>query len=285
MEMNMDIYTAEITDSIKLIYTISSEKVGRHSHYPHTHSFCELYFLLEGKYSYMVENGIYDVPYGTVIFTRPGELHSVIINEPCVYKRLYYQLPMNALDFLGDRHMRCFSDRPFGHRNLLVLPVDQMNDCVKRILAGVELYNSGSPDARSIMLADLLYTLRTVNSCFDNPHSGTVGERRNTLISDALAYINTHFGEIRSTSEIASALYVSREYLSRSFTREMGIPLTKYLTTKRIEYAKNLLSEGIAPVEASVECGFGDYSHFIQVFRRETGVTPFAYKKGQNEQG
>lgn len=89
-----------------------------------------------------------------------------------------------------------------------------------------------------------------------------------------LAYINSHSGEIRSTSDIASALYVSREYLSRSFSRETGMRLGEYLTERRVSAAKELILGGTSPDEAAEVCGFGNYSYFINVFRRKTGVTP-----------
>lgn len=278
----------EIAENLTLIYSDDNEVTGIHKHYPHTHTYCELYFYIDGKCSYMVENGVFDMPYGTVICTRPGELHCVQINEPCEYKRYYYEIPANALEFLGSEHMRCFMKRPFGEHNSLVLPVDIMNECESKLRRDVELYESGSSDYRSVALADLLYILHAVNTCFDDPVTNLSETRLNTIVSDALAYINSHLGEIRSTADIADALYVSREYLSRTFTRFMNITLTKYITTKRIELAKNLLSGGSSPSEAAENCGFNDYSYFIQVFRREVGITPYLYKikmKSENPHG
>ena len=54
-------------------------------HYPHTHDCCELYLFLRGKCTYMVENGIFPLSFGSVLYTRPGELHSVRVTEPCLY--------------------------------------------------------------------------------------------------------------------------------------------------------------------------------------------------------
>ncbi|MCI8388890.1 MAG: AraC family transcriptional regulator [Clostridiales bacterium] len=271
-----DIYYI-VTDNIIFNYQTSTEDVGLKRHYPHTHDFCELYFIVEGNCSYMVENGVFDMPYGTVIFTRPGELHSVIINEPCEYTRFYYALPLNLLSEIGGEHMRCFMNRPFGKRNSLILSSDAIDRCKSRAEHAVTLIERGAPDIKSIILADLLQTLHDVNMRFDEPDNTVSGLRQNTMISDALAYINEHLSEIRSTAEIASALYVSREYLSRSFTRCIGVTLTKYITKKRIECAKNLLMSGKTPIDVCAECGFGDYSYFIQIFRREVGTTPFDF--------
>ena len=222
----------------------------------------------------MVENGIYDMPPGTVIFTRPGEIHSVRINEPCSYTRFFYQIDPDFLsEIIGREHMRCIFDRPFGERNVLVLQRKSYLACQERVRRDVTMPEN-SPDRAATLVADLLLNLAEVNAAFDSPEMTRTGERYGTLVSNVLAYINSHLGEIRSTSDIASALYVSREYLSRSFSRETGMRLGEYLTERRVSAAKELILGGTSPDEAAEVCGFGNYSYFINVFRRKTGVTP-----------
>ncbi len=278
----MERYVLNLAEHLNLIYASDSEVTGHHRHYPHTHNYCELYFYIEGSCSYMVENGYFDMPYGTVIFTRPGELHCVQIDEPCLYRRYYYELPPDALAFLGSEHMRCFLERPFGKRNSLILPREIMDQCVEKLTRDIELCRSKSPDARSVALADFLYILYEINRVFDQNDNIDMPMRRNALMSQTLEYINSHLGEIGSTSDIASALYVSREYLSRTFTRYAKLTLSKYLTLKRIETAKSLIHSGVPPMRAGEECGFHDYSYFIKIFRAETGMTPYEYRKSDS---
>ena len=89
----MSAQSSHIPGKVWLTWQTDSELTGEKHHHPHVHPFCELYFFVEGKCSYMVENGIYDMPPGTVIFTRPGEIHSVRINEPCLYEVLLPDRP------------------------------------------------------------------------------------------------------------------------------------------------------------------------------------------------
>jgi hypothetical protein len=130
MEKNISWMSNEFLEGIRLEYRKDVSRKESAQHYPHTHEFCELYFYLGGECSYMVENGLYDVAAGTVIFTRPGELHSVRIDEQCTYERCYYQIHPRALDFLGAdaarSALRCFFNRPFGVGNSAVLPADVM---------------------------------------------------------------------------------------------------------------------------------------------------------------
>ena len=282
MEKNISWMSNGFLEGIRLEYRMDVSRKESAMHYPHIHEFCELYFYLGGECSYMVENGLYDVAAGTVIFTRPGELHSVRIDAQCTYERFFYQIHPHALDFLGAdaarSALRCFYNRPLGVGNSAVLPADVMERCHGRLFHTKEQLLNHSADARSLALADLLSILNEVNTVCDN----SLDERvcvQNGLIDNALRCINQNLAELHSTDELASKLYVSREYLSRSFSRVMGIPLKRYITIKRVELAKVMLREGCSLNEVCEGCGWTDYSYFIRVFRQETGVTPMCYRR------
>ncbi|MBE6611294.1 MAG: helix-turn-helix domain-containing protein [Ruminococcaceae bacterium] len=280
MADNMTIY-AHIIDGIVFEYRCNEDKAANPAHYPHVHRFCELYFYLAGNCSYMIENGMFQVTPGTVIFTRPGELHSVKINEPCLYERCYFQIHAGAFEFLGAdaarETMRCFFDRDFGMGNAAVLSSEMARSCERRIRRTCELLRSGSSDAKSLALAELLVLLHDINVSRDGTNLLN-NPTANGLIGDALRYINSNLSELRSTAELASALFVSREYLSRKFSLVMGVSLNRYITVKRVELAKALLQEGASLESVCEKCGWMDYSYFIRVFRQETGMTPMRYR-------
>lgn len=243
-------------------------------HYPHTHDCCELYLFLRGKCTYMVENGIFPLSFGSVLYTRPGELHSVRVTESCMYERAYIQIRPEALDFLQPSPLRCFTERPFGQENYLQLSPEDAEFCAEGIRRCFRGQEEGNPDVQSLALSVLLEILSVINR---HRESGQPAEGSG-LVSDTLRCINEHLPEIRTAKDVAQQLYVSREHLSRAFSREMGITLTRYLTLKRIERAKEYLRDGLAPEEVCSRCGWGDISYFIAVFRRETGVTPGKFR-------
>ncbi len=270
----------KITDSLIFFYQKNEAVCADANHYPHTHSFCELYFYLGGRCSYMIEEGVYQLSYGTVIFTRPGELHSVMINEACTYERAYYQIHPHALDYLGaGSAMRCFLERPFGQENTLILERPLMDDCLSRILRTDGRFLNGDPDRNMLAMADFLEILHTVNRAFDERTGSLCNVPKNELVNRALRYINLHLPELTTVADLADRLFVSREYLSRLFSEAMGITLIRYITRKRIEMAKSLLAQGKSLEEVCSACGWQDYSYFISVFRRETGITPLKFQQ------
>ena len=94
-----------------------------------------------------------------------------------------------------------------------------------------------------------------------------------------LTYVAENTATLRSTSEIASNLGVSPQYLSSYFSRHIGTSLKHYIQTKRIALAKELLDGGADVTEACYESGFCDCSYFIRVFKKHVGMTPFSYSR------
>ena len=61
----------------------------------------------------------------------------------------------------------------------------------------------------------------------------------------------------------------------------MGMTLREYIISRRVEYAKKLLSEGKNVSEACELSGFGDYSNFIRTFTLIAGTSPGKYARQQ----
>ena len=83
---------------------------------------------------------------------------------------------------------------------------------------------------------------------------------------------------------VAKASYLSVNQLCRLFSDHCGTTVAKYITSKRITEAKKMLAAGKGVTETAMLCGFGDYSGFIRVFKKNVGVTPGKYKSlSENE--
>jgi AraC-like DNA-binding protein/ligand-binding sensor protein len=78
-----------------------------------------------------------------------------------------------------------------------------------------------------------------------------------------------------SIGEIASALGISADHLSRVFKRDTGQTLEHYLMAKRVEISKRLLLDPVSRIsEVARRCGFSDSSYFARVFRMVAGCSP-----------
>jgi len=89
-----------------------------------------------------------------------------------------------------------------------------------------------------------------------------------------------HFAQDLSRQQIASAIGISQNYLSRIFQHELGISPWEYLSRYRIKQAQDLLrdtEDSITDVAAQV--GFEDPAYFSRVFRKQIGHSPQRYRE------
>lgn len=103
----------------------------------------------------------------------------------------------------------------------------------------------------------------------------------NTRFLQMIAYINEHYTQDISLTQMGEELHLNNNYLSQIFKRETGITFSKYIVNLRIEKAKELLATGNYSIgKTAQEVGFNDYFYFLKTFKRITGMTPRQYCMG-----
>lgn len=94
-----------------------------------------------------------------------------------------------------------------------------------------------------------------------------------------LDYIYKHIHYRITIKELAEYLELSESYLSKLFSKEMGQSLSEYILSLKIEKAKNLLQYSEYSIgEIANYLSFSSQSHFIQVFQKKNGLTPYRYR-------
>ena len=79
--------------------------------------------------------------------------------------------------------------------------------------------------------------------------------------------------------EMAELCHLSPSYFSRTFNKETGESFVNYISSRRIQLAKELLRDtGKSITQIADEVGYDNISHFIAVFKRTEGVTPSVYR-------
>jgi AraC-like DNA-binding protein len=80
--------------------------------------------------------------------------------------------------------------------------------------------------------------------------------------------------------ELARHAHTSPYHLHRRFREAFGVTPHEYLLRRRLERARDLLSEGATVTETAEATGFSSPGYFSTVFRRRFGVTPTAFRRG-----
>jgi AraC-like DNA-binding protein len=100
------------------------------------------------------------------------------------------------------------------------------------------------------------------------------------IVHQAIAYIEDHYAENISISDVASSLGISASYLSRLFKAEVGKRPQEYLTEYRLNISKTLLKDHRKTLQQIIEqIGYNDVHTYIRSFKKFEGTTPGEYRK------
>lgn len=95
------------------------------------------------------------------------------------------------------------------------------------------------------------------------------------LVKRAIVYLGEHATNPISRWQLAEAVNVSEDYLTRIFRKEIGLSPWDYLNRHRIHLATNLLKQSTLTInEVASQTGFQDQAYFCRVFRKVKGMAP-----------
>jgi LacI family transcriptional regulator len=98
-------------------------------------------------------------------------------------------------------------------------------------------------------------------------------------VAAALKFIRLHACEGMDVGDVLRAVPMSRTRLEQKFKALLGHSPHRQLVQQRIARVKHLLAESkIAISEVAEQAGFDNASYLSVAFRRETGLSPFAYR-------
>lgn len=98
-------------------------------------------------------------------------------------------------------------------------------------------------------------------------------------LTPAVNYIQSHYRENITLEDLAKQTFLSKTYISRSFTKCFGISFTDYVMLLRVAYASKMLRGKKTISEIALESGFPNVNAMIIAFKRYKGVTPGEYHR------
>lgn len=104
----------------------------------------------------------------------------------------------------------------------------------------------------------------------------------NELVAASLRFIELHCLAPLSLGDVAAAVGKSPAHLTTVLRRATGRSAVQWIIAGRMAEARRRLLCGDEPVEhIASKVGYADPTHFIRMFRREHGMTPAAWRRGQ----
>ncbi len=103
-------------------------------------------------------------------------------------------------------------------------------------------------------------------------------------LSEVKQYLDQNFTNEIYLENLCDTFCMSKFYLTKEFKKAYGVTISKYIISRRINYAKRLLRFTEKPIdEISEICGFYDTSYFNKQFKASEDITPFKYRKTWRE--
>ncbi len=244
----------------------------------HSHDYYELVIFVEGEINYVCESSVYSPKRGDVIIIPPGKFHmSMLKGERTHYKRHVIYLYPNAFDAVGkilaDILIRTgegvhFSLSSREREEELLTLTEKLSSALKKREDGL---------SRALAFGYIIEIFCLLNRK-DIRHSGE-SERLPENILALQQYLDAHYTEIDSVSEVAEHFFYSREYVSRLFKKYYDTTILDYIHKLRISKSRALIAEGIPIIDVCYAVGFSSLSTFIRAFRAATDMTPSEYRK------
>lgn len=242
----------------------------------HFHDYYVIGFIEEGKRYLLCNNEEYILNSGDVIIFNPQDPHSCeqVDGRTLDYRCINVQpevMRQYVLEVTGKDYLPRFTEAVL-FQSELALP---LHDLHQMLLEGQADFQK-----EELFLFLLEQLLR------ESSDSGTPApaQELTTEIKMICQYIEDHYTDNITLQQLAELTGLSKYHLLRLFTKQTGISPYRYLETIRINQAKRLLEQGVSPLEAALQTGFSDQSHFSNFFKKLIGLTPRQYLRIFTEQ-
>lgn len=236
-------------------------------------------YVMEGRKIWHTADGSYDLRKGSVIFVQKGA---------AIIEQFFDSVFCVVLFFVSDEFITTVLKtksaalpKPEKSYNTLI-PI-QRNDALEAFFFSMMPYFASSkrPDDALLELKfkELILTIaddpsnREVQSYF----SSLMNQPQTLSLQRVMNNNHTFNLKLKDYAQLTNR---SLSAFKRDFHKQFGTPPGKWLLEKRLNHAKNLLSNTDKAVsEAAFECGFESPAHFSRAFSRRFGVSPAHLKR------
>ena len=239
--------------------------------YSHYHEHYEILYVSDGERKLVINNhDKYTLSHGTIALIKPFILHkteSMGGNERRILVNFSKETGTEIKRFANADLLKCFD-----------APIPELKDTniTKELLSELASLDRSDPFFEAKFKTKLAEVLTKISETAAFPFARRNGTE--DIIPLIAKEIQEKYAEDITLSYLAEKFHINSCYLSRKFTKEMGITLVKYINTVRIIAAQKLFDNGCQSVTAAaIQTGFSSITHFERVFKGITGTAPKKY--------
>ena len=257
----------------ELIYTGLLEDAPNWFNIQHSHDFCEILYVAGGAGEAILEGKKFRLAPGDLVVVNPGTLHEERSDANAPLRQIFEPIrdvavPGLPAGCLSQEKYRVLSCGEYRYKMDIYL-----RELLQETSSQIEFYQEISQGLVSALLVLVMRLIRI------NPEDEAALSQECQKIKE---YLDQNFTSPITLDSLSETVYISKHYLSHLFKEQTGVSPIKYLTSKRMEKACELLSETELPVsEVSKAVGYENPLYFSQVFKRIYGISPVKYRMGR----
>ena len=232
----------------------------------HSHYFYEIEIILAGRGANLLNGERHPISRGSVCILTPTDNHSILVDE----KLTIYNINIDER-YMTDKHLGVLA----GMKGRSIFTIDEVLLQKVSILSEMLAYECYTPGGGcSAELVTCIFAMLLGPMEQPSLASNTLGSMRK-----AVAYINEHYRENPSLTDVAREAGFNPTYFSELFKRTFGESFTSRLNSLKVGYAKALLCQGMSVSLVGELSGFGSSTSFFTTFKQFTGKSPREFKK------
>ncbi len=265
------------TPHFPLEYYYVDEKHPQYVMPLHWHSEFEVLRVLRGRLALYLNNEVYDLRVGDVIFIPPGTLHR---GEPadCAYDCAVFDL-------------RIASGNNVAKISELITPIISSDaevdhicraaeECAVALLDTVAKAQPYFELKAASLVSELVYMLYSSGAVKQSHAEDKRIVHRRALMTLLVDKIEREYTGKITLADLAEIAGMNEKYLCRFFKSFTGQTPIDYINRLRIDRACfEMTVNKMTVTSAAYECGFNELSYFSKMFKKYKGMSPGQYRQ------
>lgn len=258
------------------------DEAGGKTDRPHRHDYYTVLLVLEGKGKHWVDYQPYAFGENQVHFVSPGQVHQVELSQRprgwvITFSPDFLLLNNIPGQFISNINLfRSFGENPpleidLETRDQLIGIVGEMEQCIP---AGMHYRE------RALGAFLQLFLIHSSNSNYLNTEQ-LQAEPQSTVcvLRDFKQMVDSRFDHWHQVKQYAEALHVSPKHLSQTVKAHIGQTAKELIQGRLTLEARRLLQHTDQAVkQIAYRLGFEEPLHFSSFFKKQTGMSPSAYR-------
>ncbi len=229
----------------------------------------QVLYIASGKAIFHINNEIREVSAGNMVIYHPHDFQQYtyyLEDKPEIY----------WLHFTGKEAASLIKEVGFSKDPILYTGISaKYQDLFLSIIKELQLPRPCFEELSSLYIKQLFLTLKRLKE-----EGGYKKTEIKEEMEQAIHYFHENFTKDIQVEEYAKKLHMSTCWFIRSFKQYAGMPPGKYITSIRINKAKELLESTDYTVgEVGAIIGYENPLYFSRIFKKQTSLSPAEYRK------